>query len=284
MPKLPQDLGWNLNNKITIVTAVTVMSCGAMIGLSSPHFSAAFAASQSESHDDHGDDSDHDDHDDSEHDSKGKGKDKGGSHEDDDKDDHSKGGKKGGHSGEDHGKGENDSSPGGSPTEEGENSLSSKALTKQPPPKSNTLRLANLGRLSVVQLPEHVLERARLEALAMMDAKRRAFYNQSLSKMVETLSRNQDDTAFYVSPLQNVALLRDVLDGNTSLSKVGVTNKAATLSAAFLGMAADRTTPISTETVMAVSAAFDKPISRKEAAALASDADRIRQAVRVSEN
>jgi hypothetical protein len=79
--------------------------------------------------------------------------------------------------------------------------------------------------------------------------------------------------------LQNLALLKDALDGTSTLTTLGVTNTNETLMAVFLGVASDKTITISTDTAIAVSTILDAPLTDAEAAALAADAEAIRIAV-----
>lgn len=80
-----------------------------------------------------------------------------------------------------------------------------------------------LGRLSVARSPDQVLDRAFNEALSTVNADLVAFYNLSLEDALTKLSTDWDNVTIYDSPLQSLALLKDVLaDGATSLP--GVTN------------------------------------------------------------
>lgn len=135
-----------------------------------------------------------------------------------------------------------------------------------------------LGRLSVARSPDQVLDRALAEALANLSPDLVDFYNLSLEEAIEKLSLDWDNVTIYDSPLQNLALLKDVLeDGQTALP--GVTNTDETLMAVFLGVASDKTVPISTDTVIAVTTILDYPVTGDEAAALATDAEAVRIAV-----
>jgi hypothetical protein len=97
--------------------------------------------------------------------------------------------------------------------------------------------------------------------------------------MQEALSLEWDTITIIDSPLQNLALMKDALDGTSSLTTVGVTNDTDTLLALFLGVASDKTVPISTDTVIAVTTILGTPITGDDAAALAVDAEAIRIAV-----
>ncbi|WP_295537316.1 hypothetical protein [uncultured Thioclava sp.] len=134
-----------------------------------------------------------------------------------------------------------------------------------------------LGRLNVARSPSHVLDRAYAEAMATLSPEMAAFYNQSLSDIVMSLSTNFDNQTYIDSPLQNLSMLRDALDGSISLP--GVSNSNETLMAVFLGVASDKTVPISPDAVTAVSTILGAPVSPTEAARLAADAEAVRIAV-----
>lgn len=136
-----------------------------------------------------------------------------------------------------------------------------------------------LGRMNVVRAPKQVLDRAYVEALATFDAKKAAFYSLSLNQMIAELSQNWDNVSIYDSPLQNLALMRDALDGKSALSDVGVTNDINTLMAAFLGTASDKSLPITRDTALAVSIMLGKSLTSTEAAVLAAQAEKIRTAI-----
>lgn len=135
-----------------------------------------------------------------------------------------------------------------------------------------------LGRLSVARSPDQVLDRAYAEALATIaaDPTIEAFYELSLEAMIEKLSLEWDEITIIDSPLQNLALMQDVLDGTND---TGLSNDNDTLLAVFLGVASDKAVPISTETVIAVTTILGDPITGDDAAALAADAEAIRIAV-----
>lgn len=136
-----------------------------------------------------------------------------------------------------------------------------------------------LGRLNVARSPSHVLQRAYDEALASVSPDMVTFYNLKLDQMVEQLSLNFDSTTYIDSPLQNLALLKDTLDGTSSLSTMGVTNTTETLEAVFLGVASDKTVPITANTVVAVTTILGKPVTGADAEKLAAEAEAIRIAV-----
>ena len=135
-----------------------------------------------------------------------------------------------------------------------------------------------LGRLNVARSPSKVLDRSLAEALKNVTPEIVAFYNLSIPDAVAKLSLDWDNVTMYDSPLQSLALLRDVLaDGQISLP--GVTNDNKTLIALTLGIASDKTIPISVDTVLAVTAILGYPMSVAQATALAADAEAVRIAV-----
>lgn len=105
------------------------------------------------------------------------------------------------------------------------------------------------------------------------------FYNMSLDEAVFELSTNWDNVTLIDSPLQNLALLKDALDGTSVLTSKGVTNDVDTLMAIFLGVASDKLIDVSPETVVAVTTILGTPVTGDDAVALAKAADEIRIAV-----
>ncbi|MGB5558068.1 MAG: hypothetical protein WBN04_08650, partial [Paracoccaceae bacterium] len=135
-----------------------------------------------------------------------------------------------------------------------------------------------LGRLSVARSPGHVLQRALDEAVANLSPEMVDFYNLDLGDIITELSLNWDNITIFDSPLQNLALLKELLEGQPT-SLAGVTNDADTLMAVFLGVASDKTVPISTDTVIALTTILGEPMSEADAAALAAEAEAVRIAV-----
>ncbi|MDW4549017.1 hypothetical protein R5H32_06610 [Defluviimonas sp. D31] len=127
--------------------------------------------------------------------------------------------------------------------------------------------------------PDHVLQRAFDEALAGLSPGMVDFYSKSLDEMIMELSINWDETSLLDSPLQNLALFKDALDGSSALTTRGVRNTNGTLMAAFLGVASDKNLPITSDTVTAVSTILGQPVTGAAASALADDAEAVRIAV-----
>ena len=106
-----------------------------------------------------------------------------------------------------------------------------------------------------------------------------SFYRLDLASMEKELASNWDSIRIIDSPLQNLALLRDALDGTSVLRQVGITTDNDTLLAVFLGTASDKTIPVTPDAALAVSVILGQPLSPSEAAALADMAERIRIAI-----
>ena len=223
------------------------------------------------SHEDGHDDSSHDDTEGG-HESGGKGGrggSKGGGHDE---------GAKGGHEG---GGGEGRGGPGGGGEGDGggRGQGAGTGGAGRPVWAQEGIPEVELGRLNVARSPDHVLDRAYAEALSTFSEEVAAFYRLDLAQMERELATNWDNVRFIDSPLQNLALLRDALDGRSALRDVGITTDNDTLLAVFLGTATDKTMRVTPETALSVSAILGQPLSRSEAEALAEEAERIRQAI-----
>lgn len=128
-----------------------------------------------------------------------------------------------------------------------------------------------LGRLSVVRAPSHVLDRSLAEALATLSPK---FYDAVIAiadnaaltmdqKLValQTLVKSSftDTTMVRIdSPLQNLGLYKDVIvDGKivataASYDASSSTTRLLLLAAVFIGSASDKTIPVTSATVDAI--------------------------------
>ncbi len=140
-----------------------------------------------------------------------------------------------------------------------------------------------LGRLSVARSPDQVLDRAYNEALATMTPEMIEFYNiageDGMVALLDALSNDWDELSLIDSPLQNLALMEDALDGTSALTSMGVSTDNDTLLAIFLGVASDKTVPISADTVVAVTTILGTAVTGDAATALAAEAEAIRIAV-----
>ena len=137
-----------------------------------------------------------------------------------------------------------------------------------------------LGRLNVARSPKHVLDRAYDEALANFTTDMAAFYDLSLEDAIQALKTNFDNLSFIDSPLQNLALFKDALDGTSILNAMpGVSTPNDTLLALFLGTSSDKTMPISAETAYAVALILGTELTQAQSTALAADAEAVRVAI-----
>ena len=156
------------------------------------------------------------------------------------------------------------------------------AKGERPPWSEEGIPEIELGRLSVARSPERVLDRAEAEALANLTGDAVDFYNQSLDDIIYDLSVNWDTISIVDSPLQNLALFRDVLEDGDSLMPGVDDSDAEKLLSVFLGVASDKTVPITTETVEALYVIFSKDLDTMIAIdpeATAEDAEAVRIAV-----
>lgn len=136
-----------------------------------------------------------------------------------------------------------------------------------------------LGRLNVSRAPGHVLARAEAEAMA-------ALYSLDADQAAALLKANFSDISRYDSPLQNLALYKDVMTfGVTQLRDIDQGLEPASqldLAAIFLGSASDKTIPISEDTVTALNRILDLvELSSEERSTLATKAETVREAILV---
>ena len=136
-----------------------------------------------------------------------------------------------------------------------------------------------LGRLNVARSPDRILAKAAAEEVWNLTDEKITFYSLSLDEMVTTLKANFDNVSMIDSPVANLGLLRDVLDGTSILSDKGVVNSPEVLAAVFLGTASDKTIEISPETAYAVSKILGFELGEAQSEALANDAENIREAI-----
>jgi len=143
-----------------------------------------------------------------------------------------------------------------------------------------------LGRLNVARAPSHVLERAEGEALATYRQPMRVIYSLDDEQAAALLATSYRDVARYGSPVQNLALYRDVMTfGNTRLRNMDPNLRPASqldLAAIFLGSASDKSIPISEDTVTAVNRILGLvEMDAEDRAVLAGKAETVRQAILV---
>jgi len=141
-----------------------------------------------------------------------------------------------------------------------------------------------LGRLNVSRAPGRVLARAEDEALATYLEDMATLYNLSADAAASLLESNFRDVSRYDSPLQNLALYKDVMIfGDTQLRGIDSSVVPASqldLAAIFLGSASDKTIPISGDTVTAVNRILGLiELSSGDRNTLATKAETVRQAI-----
>jgi hypothetical protein len=141
-----------------------------------------------------------------------------------------------------------------------------------------------LGRLNVSRAPGHVLARAEGEALATYQPAMSGLYSLDADQAAALLASNFRGVARYDSPLQNLALYRDVMTfGDTQLKSMDpnlVPASQLDLAAIFLGSASDKTIPISEDTVTALNRILGLvEMDPEDRALLASKAETVRQAI-----
>lgn len=276
-------------NPTGIQTAVSALAIGCVIALSGGAFAIAadpaFAQGGSHSggsggHSDDGSDHSHDDsHDDSGHTGGFKGKGRGGSdgHSDGVHDDgHDDGGNDDGHASGGQG--------GPGPDSEGRGPQYGQQTDRtrsKPPWAQEGIPEIELGRLNVARSPDRVLDRAYLEALSNFTSDKVAFYNMSIDEAAAVLRTDFRNVSMLDSPLQNLSMLRDILeDGHSVLNTLDqVQNDNLTLAAIFLGTASDKSIEIVPETAYALSVILGYELTEGQARALANDAEIIRAAI-----
>lgn len=139
-----------------------------------------------------------------------------------------------------------------------------------------------LGRLNVVRSPDTVIARALAEVLANFDpTKSAALYSLTAVEFAAYVKANFDTVVRIDSPLENLALYKDLLTNwpNSTTQLPQVTNTTANLAAIFLGSAADKTIPITKDTVIAVTKILGLEISELAVIRIAALSEIVRQAI-----
>lgn len=139
-----------------------------------------------------------------------------------------------------------------------------------------------LGRLNVSRAPAHVLDRALNEAVNEYDPAMDAFYSLDATAAAAQLAADYQNVPRIDSPLQNLALYKQVINGDSS-PLPGVTPASnLDLAAIFLGSASDKTIPVSDDTVTAVNAILGLPaMSTADTQTLATKAEAVRAGIAV---
>lgn len=137
-----------------------------------------------------------------------------------------------------------------------------------------------LGRLNVSRAPSHVLARAEAEALSNYSEEMTALYNMSADEAASILQTQYRDIARFDSPLQNLALYKDVMIfGQSQLSDINPSSQID-LAAIFLGSASDKNIPVTEDTVIAVNRILGLiELAPDDRASLVSKADQVRSAI-----
>lgn len=225
--------------------------------------------SQGGSHSDHGDDH---------------GDDHGSDHGDDHGDDHgSKGKGKAGHAA---GKGRGHSGIGG--RGRGHNiggdagtSVSDRIFRgRRPVWAREGIPEVELGRLNVGRAPGFVLARARDKAFSEYKVEMTRLYNLTAEQAASLLEQHYRDVSRIDSPVQNLALYKDVMTFNKT--ELGNITPASTLdlAAIFLGSASDKTIPVSENTVIAINRILGLvKLSAADRTTLTQKAETVRKAI-----
>ena len=138
-----------------------------------------------------------------------------------------------------------------------------------------------LGRLSVVRSPEHVIAQALAEAISTFDAEKlAALYSMDAQSFADYVKENYASLNLIDSPLQNLGLYEDVMsDGVTQLPSV-TPKSVIDLAAIFLGSASDKTIPVTRDTVIAIDTILGLPqMTDAQIDLLAAKAEIVRQAI-----
>jgi hypothetical protein len=141
-----------------------------------------------------------------------------------------------------------------------------------------------MGRLNVSRAPGHILARAEGEALATWQQDMAQLYNLDAEQAALLLATQFGDVTRYDSPLQNLALYKDLMIfGDTRLREIDANLRPASrldLAAIFLGSASDKTIPVSEDTVTALNRILGLvELDPGDRATLADKADTVRAAI-----
>lgn len=155
-----------------------------------------------------------------------------------------------------------------------------------------------LGRLSVARSPASVLQHAYDETIAnwttlgstVLTLKHddgttytmtvAQLYSLPAAEFAQVVELNYDAVSRIDSPLENLALLKDIgADGSVALTGVSPAS-TADLAAIFLGSASDKEIPVTADTVTAVYTLLGLPApTAEQAASIATSADYVRLAI-----
>ena len=137
-----------------------------------------------------------------------------------------------------------------------------------------------LGRLNVARSPAHVLARAEQEALSSYTSAMSQLYNMNAESAAALLQAKYAEIARIDSPLQNLALYKDLMTfGKTQLPGVNPSSQLD-LAAIFLGSASDKSIPVSENTVIAINTILGLvPMKPEDVKVLATKADAVRAGI-----
>lgn len=137
-----------------------------------------------------------------------------------------------------------------------------------------------LGRLNVIRSPNQVLDRALGEVIANFDpAASAALYSGTAANFETTIVANWDTVTYVDSPLENLALLKELWT-TQSTSLPGVTpSNLIELSAIFIGSASDKTMPVSNLTVEALAKIVGVQMPQSVIDSIADKAEDVRAAI-----
>ena len=137
-----------------------------------------------------------------------------------------------------------------------------------------------LGRLNVGRAPPFVLARAQNKALEEFTEAMAELYQLSAENAATLLINNYEELARIHSPVQNLALYKDVMTfDQTQLPNV-TPSSTYDLAAIFLGSASDKNIPVSTDSVIAINRILGLvELSPEDAAGLAAKAETVRSAI-----
>lgn len=139
-----------------------------------------------------------------------------------------------------------------------------------------------LGRLNVARSPDQVLDRQLAEAVssvaALTDEQKAAL--KSLYASVDSFTGAIDSTTWdsitlIDSPLQNLAILRDIYDGD-GFALEGIIPANDETAAIVIGVASDKSIPVTRETVEALNVILGLGLTDDQITKIAIDAEKVR--------
>lgn len=137
-----------------------------------------------------------------------------------------------------------------------------------------------LGRLNVGRAPGFVLARAENEALKEFTDSMASLYQLSAEEAATLFKDNYNDLVRIHSPVQNLALYKDIMTFNQT-QLPGVTPASTfDLAAIFLGSASDKNIPISENSVIAINRILGLvEMNQEDIATLANKAESVRASI-----